>query len=109
LIYFRDKINKKCQKSCINYHCKDCDYSASNKANYDKHILTRKHKNRNFLELNSISSIEKTPKKVSKVFTCENCNFDCKKQNEYNRHIITQKHIDNMSEMKSRCKYETNR
>lgn len=88
-------------KSCINYHCKDCDYTTSNKANYDKHLLTQKHKNRNFLELNSILSIEKTPKKVAKVFTCENCNFDCKKQNEYNRHIITQKHLHNMGETES--------
>ena len=88
-------------KSCINYHCKDCDYTTSNKESYDKHLLTPKHKNCINLALNSISSIEKMPIKVAKVYTCENCNFVCNKQSNYNMHIITKKHLHNMGETES--------
>ena len=88
-------------KSSVKYYCKHCDYTASSKANYDKHILTQKHKNCYFLELNTISSIEKTPKKVAKVFTCEKCNFVCNKQSNYNMHITTKKHLHNMGETES--------
>ena len=88
-------------KSCINYHCKNCDYTASNKTSYEKHLLTLKHKNCINLALNSISSIEKMPIKVAKVFTCEKCNFVCNKQSNYNMHITTKKHLHNMGETES--------
>jgi hypothetical protein len=34
------KVAKKLQHK---YVCNSCDYNTSNKTNYDKHILTRKH------------------------------------------------------------------
>ena len=32
------------EKVCSVFYCKNCDYSTSKKSNYDKHILTAKHK-----------------------------------------------------------------
>lgn len=77
------------------YSCKCCDYTTSNKNNYDKHLLTLKHKKCSILASNSILEIEKMP---IRNFTCEKCNFVCKKQSNYNTHIATKKHLQNMSE-----------
>ena len=80
------------------HHCKSCDYTTSNKNDYTKHLLTRKHKKVNNLDGNSTKSIEKTPTKITKNFTCEKCNFITNKQSDYERHINTQKHLQNSSE-----------
>ena len=36
--------NQKTQKTPIKYHCNYCDFSTSNKKDYNRHLLTRKHK-----------------------------------------------------------------
>jgi len=92
------------QEICDNYGCVTCDYTTSNKTDYMKHLLTRKHKNRNNLDTNStkldtnsIKSIKKTPKKIAKKFTCEKCNYVTNNKSVYERHINTQKHLQNSS------------
>ena len=47
-------------------------------AEYDRHLLTRKHKIRTGLEL------QKTPK-----YTCGICDANCIRKSEYDRHILT--------------------
>ena len=86
------------RQECDKYICTSCDYTTSNKNDYTKHLLTRKHKNINILDGNSIKSIEKTPQEIAKKFTCEKCNFETKKQSDYDRHINTRKHLHNSGE-----------
>ena len=66
------------------FTCELCDYSTSKKANYDKHILTLKHKNRTF----SNAKVAKS----SNCFYCEFCNFETDKKNNFDRHLLTLKH-----------------
>ncbi len=39
------EYNKKLQGTFFEYSCKDCQYITRNKNNYEKHLLTKKHKN----------------------------------------------------------------
>jgi hypothetical protein len=54
-------------KNAENYSCEKCNFICSKKSNYDKHMLTRKHKNRTILN-------EKMPKNAENNFVCINCN-----------------------------------
>ena len=53
------------QKSPSFFVCEYCDYSTSNKKDYNKHILTRKHLNTKNYKENGI----KIPK--NRIFACE--------------------------------------
>ena len=48
------------------FHCKKCDYHTSDKKDYNKHLMTAKHKNRTLLNILSEKS-----EKSEKHFTCE--------------------------------------
>ena len=51
------------QKTCIKYECEICHFRCSNKNDYSRHILTRKHQNH-------LNTDKKTPKNSTKNFTC---------------------------------------
>ena len=51
-------------KICV---CKDCDFMCCKQSNYDKHLLTAKHKNRTFL--NDLE--QKMPENADRLFECE--------------------------------------
>ena len=52
-------------KNALNFECQNCNFECNKKSNYDKHLLTSKHKNRT--KLNSLE-----PKKCQ-TFICSNC------------------------------------
>ena len=57
---------EKQQKNAEEYYCEKCDFTCCKKSNYDKHVLTLKHKNRtnlNILEQNK-----------NNIFNCKHCN-----------------------------------
>jgi hypothetical protein len=63
------RIQKKTKKNPKNYNCEQCNFNSSNKKDYDKHILTAKHKRIH----------EDTPKKPQKpqktlIYICSYCN-----------------------------------
>ena len=49
--------------------CNYCDYTCSRKNDYDKHILTPKHKNRT-----KLNTLEQKVAETPKNFVCKNCN-----------------------------------
>jgi hypothetical protein len=60
--------DKNVSKVSTEYYCIDCNYNTLYKCNYNKHLLTAKHK-----------MMTNDDKKVSKVFKCEcekNTNID---------------------------------
>ena len=57
--------NKKIPKNPIIYFCEKCNYNTSNKKDFNKHLLTRKHKNG--INDNKIT-------KNNDSFICETCN-----------------------------------
>ena len=58
---------KSCKKVAKKYYCKKCDYTCSNKYNFNKHLSTTKHK----MVTNGNSNGNSRPKFVD--FSCENC------------------------------------
>jgi len=50
------------------FECESCDYITSKKSNYEKHLMTPKHKNRTFL-----NDFEQKVAKSSKTYLCQNC------------------------------------
>ena len=99
------------KKSEYKYSCAKCTYNTNNICNYNKHLLTPKHKNTD----NSGKSEHK--------YSCSCCHYNASDKYDYNKHLLTQKHITNYTfytnnntlsekgEYKyscSCCKYHTN-
>jgi hypothetical protein len=81
------------------FSCENCDYNTSNKKDYNKHILTRKHINRT--ELNNLEQEKGEPEK----FICKNCNKTYKARNSLwyheqkckeNEYILNQINTDSL-------------
>ena len=66
------------------YYCKKCDYHTSRKSNWEKHILTQKHK----ME----TDFRHLGKKVANNYYCEKCDYVTSKLSHWNDHIKTKKH-----------------
>jgi len=83
------------KKNISKYCCKNCDYTTSNKKDYNKHLLTRKH-------LGNQLETEKSP---SNIFMCENCNKAYKNRDGLWKHnkkcikIDSQVKIDDKNEI----------
>lgn len=95
-------LTKKSQKVPLKYFCKECDYSTSYKKDFNKHILTDKHK-----MLTNVDT--EIPKVLIKEFSCEcgkiykhrqSLNVHKKKCN-YNNLEIENKIVDNNLDYKS--------
>uniref|UniRef100_A0A6C0EQU0 C2H2-type domain-containing protein n=1 Tax=viral metagenome TaxID=1070528 RepID=A0A6C0EQU0_9ZZZZ len=62
------------------FNCKLCDYECSKISDYEKHILTRKHKNND----KSLQNDDKNSPKLAKKFLC-----DCGKEYKYRQGLHT--------------------
>ena len=58
--------NKKMPKKCLKYFCETCNFNCSKKSNYEKHLLTNKHK-----ILTNPNNL--MPKNAENFFSCSNC------------------------------------
>jgi len=64
--------------------CEHCDFECSRPSDWNRHLLTRKHK----IRVNPISFTQKkAPYNV-----CKNCDFECCKKSDWMRHLNTEKH-----------------
>jgi len=54
--------------------CEYCDYKCSKQCDFNKHILTRKHKRAILLTNQAISLTEKEENTIQQEFICKNCN-----------------------------------
>jgi hypothetical protein len=73
-------------KEAVKFYCEVCDFTSSKKSNFDKHILSRKHKN-------AIQMLQNATYLETKNATCNNCNK-------------TFKHPSSMYRHKKKCKIE---
>jgi hypothetical protein len=72
--------NKNLGKSSKNFCCKNCEYITDKKYNYEKHLLTTKHKNSMF----GNEKVAKSSK--NETFECQNCNKEYKDYSGLWRH-----------------------
>jgi hypothetical protein len=80
--------NEKARKSAHFYNCETCDVICSKMSDYERHLLTRKH--RRIIEDNE--KARKNGEKSAPFFKCESCDVICSRKSEYDRHLLTQKH-----------------
>lgn len=114
-------IQKSSEKSSELFKCKCCDYTTSRKSQYDRHLTTQKHKNRE----NDTNDYKKVPKSselheciCGKSYThktnlyrhqktCKQCNkglinnYDCKKMPNDVTSDVIQKLVHENTEIKS--------
>jgi len=73
-------------KTALKYVCNVCDYACSKQFDYNKHLLTTKHKNRTIL-----NDLEQNVDKSSKKYTCSNChkNYNARNSLWYHQKTCT--------------------
>ena len=94
------KVAEVAKSSNAKLYCQLCDYSASNRYNFAKHLLTAKHQKKTWL-----SKEEKVAKKYQKVaevekacplkYYCQLCDYSTSKTYNFNKHLTTSKHQKN--------------
>ncbi len=94
------KSSQKVAKDFITpkYYCESCDYSTSKTGNWNKHLLTKKHKNRCEKVVTFCNKkVAKSSRKVASEFICSSCG------KKYNNRMSLWRH-------KKKCKifHETN-
>jgi len=75
---------KKSPNHIPKFHCDSCNYSTHKGSEFNKHLITQKHKI-------SITGYKKSPDDILK-FQCESCNYSTHKGSEFNKHLLTNKH-----------------
>jgi hypothetical protein len=81
---------KKYKKSSKKYICEVCQYNTGTLYNYNKHLLTLKHKNATNADTLDINGTEKVSTNV--VHTCNCCNYITNIKSNYEKHLTTEKH-----------------
>jgi len=88
------------------YTCSVCDYNTSQKPDYNKHLLTRKHERR-ILEISG-NKTEKTGNEksssddMSRHF-CAKCNYSTNLSSDFTKHELSAKHIGVTATNKLEC------
>jgi len=84
------------QKTLNRYYCETCDYSTSKTADFNKHLLTAKHKNATNNATLAMLGNEKESKK-SPNHNCSQCNFTTSIKSNYDKHLLSEKHKKNIN------------
>lgn len=89
-----------------NFYCASCDYSTSQKTDYNKHILTRKHLRR-AVEIGG-NKVEKNGNEKSSCdhksrYHCSKCNYSTNLSSDFNKHESSAKHIIATATNKLEC------
>ncbi len=79
-------MTKKSQLSQTVFSCKICDYNTCKKHDYNKHLLTMKHKNNDSVPTNSDINSDNLSQKLAKSYTC-----DCGKVYKYRQGLCFHK------------------
>ena len=78
------------------FNCEICEYKCRYLSDYNKHLMTKKHKKNieetDIFPQNPSENIQKSTK-----YTCDHCNYVTKKISEFNKHINTLKHKENIN------------
>jgi len=83
-------------KSSRKFCCKSCNYITSKLYNYNKHLLTAKHKNAINIDTLDINGNKTIINNVA-TYTCCVCNYNTSKKIYYDKHLMTEKHKKNLN------------
>ncbi len=88
-------LTKKSEKIRENFVCKKCNYVTSDKKDYNKHILTSKHKNNTFVDISFTNLGKKSEKSENiKILSC-NCGKQYKSRQGLYAHKKKCNYIEN--------------
>ena len=85
-------VRESIKKSQVIFECINCLYSSGRKNDYDKHLLTPKHKKNESL---SIKISKKMTDNDNNTFYCKFCYYKCNSKCNYDKHLLTPKHKKN--------------
>jgi len=88
---------KKTPKNADIFECKKCTFKCCKESDWDRHVLTSKHKNRTNLN-------KKTPKNAENIFTCQNCNKTYNARNSlwyHKQKCVQTENVDNYFPLES--------
>jgi hypothetical protein len=100
--------DKKLLKMRYNYYCQFCDYTCSKLFNWDRHLLTPKHKKRETcsqMVTKNEPDEQNEPAKNTKHYTCDNCNKIYNSRNGLWKHKHKCKPTNNEFEAKELIQY----
>lgn len=83
------KDKEKARKIAPVFKCEKCDVICSKISDYNRHLLTRKHRRITDDNEKARNNCEKS----APTLKCEICDVICSRKSEYERHIHTQKHL----------------
>jgi len=83
------EVADKIVKNRIHYECIKCQYITGNKTDYEKHLMTSKHK--------KLLKLSKNPQKIA-MYSCEKCDYFTDNKTNYEKHLTTGKHKNNFPE-----------
>jgi hypothetical protein len=73
------------------YYCSLCDYTSSNNSNYNKHLRTNKH-----LEKQGKTTLMSKPLvSVNDTYVCDLCDYSTSRKSNWLRHMVCVKHLKN--------------
>lgn len=73
------------------YYCPLCDYTSSNNSNYNKHLRTNKH-----LEKQGKTTLMSKPLvSVNDAYVCDLCDYSTSRKSNWLRHMVCVKHLKN--------------
>jgi len=73
------------QKNAQKFLCEICQQLCSRRSDYDRHLLTAKHKTRTILDVKVAGNCV--------IYDCSLCNYNTMKLCDWNKHIKTKKHL----------------
>ena len=90
-------LQKNPEKISPEFVCEICVYNTRNKKDYNKHLITAKHKNNtifNDLERNADKSPKKSHDVIPANIMCELCKYSTNSKKDYKKHLLTDKHVN---------------
>ena len=79
--------------------CISCNYSCSYESEFNRHLLTLKHKHRTKLELLE----HKNKQKNKEIYNCESCDFKCYHKKNYKSHTLLHTSTNKQENKKFTC------
>ena len=80
------------RKNDCNIVCELCDFKCSKRSDWNRHVLTRKHKMK--------QNETKNAGKCALFISCELCDDTCSSLSEWDKHVLTRKHKMKQNETK---------
>jgi hypothetical protein len=85
-------LKKSCENAQQLFFCELCDYTTSRTNDYDRHLLTAKHKKLQNVQ-EKVANVR--TENSQRIFYCKKCEYKCSNNYNFEKHKLTAKHLKN--------------